>query len=417
MNLNGLVRWSMGRRAKLWSWSTGPHGCRVRVAERVAGGPLYAMTPRSGGGWLKVSLHHRDKERAMAEASTLAARRQSGDEPLARLTVAALFALFSQSVLPRQCEHHREELTRGMELWTRFLGGSRTVEGIGPTEWETFQRVRSTGEVDGRGRLVEKPEDRRPVGPRTLQREMKILRAACRRATIERTRAGGFLLAVDPTRGLPLPVERNPKRPTADSERFDKLLAVAAQVTMRVGMGRAATWEPSYLPLLLRLAGDTGRRISSILALRWSDWLPSEGTHGALRWRAESDKLGRDWIVPVSMALATALKAERAQRRGIGELLIFPAMNAPTAPVGVRLVSRWLQQAETLAGLAHLERGGWHAFRRMWACQRKHLPARDVATAGGWKDVAVLQGVYEAADLEGLEAAVSGGKRVRGILR
>jgi integrase len=375
------------------------------------------MTPRSGGGWVKVSLHHRDKERAQGEASTLAARRQKGDAPLQRLTVAALFELFSRSVLPRHCEHHRGELTRGMELWGRVLGGTRVVETIGPTEWEAFQRVRATGELDGRGRVVAKPEDRRPVGPRTLARELKVLRSACRRATIERTPAGGFLLALDPTRGLPFPTERNPKRPTADTERFEKLLAVADQVTMRRGWGKGAVWEPSYLPLLLRLAGDTGRRISSILALRWSDWLPSEGTHGALRWRAESDKGGREWNVPVSAALATALKAERTQRSGIGELLIFPALNDPATPVGVRLVSRWLQQAEKLAGLAHLERGGWHAFRRMWACQRKHLPPRDVAAAGGWRNIGMLQQVYEAADLEGLEAAVSGGKRVRGILR
>jgi integrase len=375
------------------------------------------MTPRSGGGWVKVSLGHRDKERAMAEASTLAARRQKGDEPLQRLTVAAMFDLFSRAVLPRQCGHHREELTRGMELWTRILGGPRVVETIGPAEWESFQRLRSTGELDGRGRRPEKVEDRRPVRARTIQKEMKVLRAACRRATIERTPAGGFLLAVDPTRGLPLPTERNPKRPTADSERFEKLLAVADRVRMRRGWGKAAAWEPSYLPLLLRLAGDTGRRISAILALRWSDWLPSEGTHGALRWRAESDKGGREWIVPVSAALATALKAERAQRSGIGELLVFPSLNDPAKPIRLPVVSAWLRQAEKLAELCHLERGGWHAFRRMWACQRKHLPARDVATAGGWKDVAVLQGVYEAADADGLEAAVSGGKRVSGILR
>jgi hypothetical protein len=70
-----------------------------------------------------------------------------------------------------------------------------------------------------------------------------------------------------------------------------------------------------------------------------------------------------------------------------------------------------------MAGLSHLERGGWHPFLRMWACQRKHLPVRDVAAAGGWKGVTVQQGVYEAADQETLEAVVSGGRRVVGILR
>lgn len=407
----------MGRKAKLWSYTTGTYGSRVRVAERVPGGPLYAMTSKPGGGWVKVSLGHRDKDRAIEEAHTLAARRLKGDEPLERLTVAGMFDLFARSVLPRQCERHREELSRAAELWTRFLGGSRVVETIGPAEWEAFQRERVTGEIDGRGRRIEKADDRRPVGPRTLQRELKVLRSACKRATIERTRAGGFLLAADPTRGLSLPAERNPKRPTSDSERFEKLLAVASQVTVRRGLGKAAIWEPSYLPLLIRLAGDTGRRISSVLALRWSDWLPSEGAHGSLRWRAESDKLRRDWVVPVSLAVAEALRAERAQRSGIGEVLIFPALNNPVRPVDVRLVTRWLRQAEKLAGLEPLERGVWHPFRRMWACQRKHLPVKDVAAAGGWKDIAVLQGVYEAADQETLAEVVSGGKRIRGILR
>ncbi len=408
----------MPRKPKLWTYSTGKYGSRVKVAERVPGGRLYAMTTAPGGrGWRKVSLGHKDRGRAIEEAHKLAARRQKGDEPLERLTVGGMFELYSRSVLPRQCGHHREELSRGVELWTRFLGGSRVVETIGPTEWEAFQRVRATGELDGRGHLVEKPEARRPVGPRTMAKEMKVLRAACRRATIERTPAGGFLLTYDPTRGLPLPSEKNPKRPTADSDRYDKLLGVAAQVRMRRGWGKEAVWEPSYLPLLLRLAGDTGRRISSILALRWSDWLPSEGKHGKLRWRAESDKLGREWVVSVTPEVAEAMKEERARRSGIGDLLVFPSPNDPSRPVQRAVAATWLRQAEKLAGLKPMERGAWHAFRRMWACQRKHLPVRDVAAAGGWRDVTVLQGVYEAADQETLEAVVTGGRRVRGILR
>lgn len=409
----------MGRKAKLWSHRAGSYGSGVRVAERVAGGPLYAMTPKHGGGWIKVSLGHRDKDRAIQEASALAARRQGGDEPLQRLTVAQTFDLFSRAVLPRQCPRHRVELSRSMELWTRFLGGNRVVETIGPGEWEAFQRVRTTGEIDGRGRAVAKTEDRRPVGPRTQAREMKVLRAACRRATIERTKAGGFLLAYDPTRGLALPTERNPKRPTCDTERFEKLQAVAHAVKMRKGVGKAAVMVPSYLPILLLVAGETGRRISAILALRWSDWRPSEGTHGFLRWRAASDKLRKDWDVPVSAAVETELRLER-ERCGAAESsddLIFPSLNNPAVAVDVSVVTGWLRQAEKLAGLTPLDRGAWHPFRRMWACQRKHLPVRDVATAGGWKDVTVLQGVYQAADQETLEAVVSGGKRLKGVRR
>ncbi len=407
----------MGRKARLWSYRAGGYGSSVRVTERAPGGPLYAMvTATAGKGWRKVSLGHRDKNRAIEEAHKLAARRQSDDQPLDRLTVSAMFDLFTRSVLPRKRPDYQEELRRHINLWTSFLGGKRIVETIGPSDWEAFERARMSGEVDGRGNRTE-PDDRRPVGPNTIKGEMKTLRAACRRAAIERTKSGGFLLPADPTRGLPLPAEKNPKRPTADSDRFEKLLAVADQVQMRRGWGKKAVWEPSYLPLLLRVAGDSGRRISSILALRWSDWLPEYGASGALRWRAESDKLGREWVVPVSASLAAALKAERARRGGIGELWVFPSPNDATKPIQKAVVTAWLRKAEVVAGLKPMERGAWHAFRRMWACQRKHLPVRDVAAAGGWKDVTVLQGVYQAADLETLEAVVSGGRRVRGILR
>lgn len=106
-----------------------------------------------------------------------------------------------------------------------------------------------------------------------------------------------------------------------------------------------------------------------------------------------------------------------ARRSGIGPLLLLPSLNDAGKPVKLPVMTAWLRQAEKLAGLPPMDRGAWHPFRRMWACQRKHLPARGVAAAGGWKDVTVLQGVYGEADQETLEAVVSGGKRIVGILR
>ncbi|MEO8448738.1 MAG: tyrosine-type recombinase/integrase, partial [Gemmatimonadota bacterium] len=201
--------------------------------------------------------------------------------------------------------------------------------------------------------------------------------------------------------------------------RFEKLLAVAHQVKVRHGWGKEAVWAPSALPILIRVAGDSGRRISAILALRWSDWLPTEGTNGKLRWRAASDKSGKDWVVPVSPAVETDLSLE-LERRGTDvdpDGLIFPSPNDVAKALSLPVVTGWLRQAEKLADLEPMDRGAWHPFRRMWACQRKHLPAKDVAAAGGWRDVGVLQSVYEAADQETLEAVVTGGRRVKGILR
>jgi len=50
------------------------------------------------------------------------------------------------------------------------------------------------------------------------------------------------------------------------------------------------------------------------------------------------------------------------------------------------------------AGLVKLDGSLWHAYRRKWAIERKHLPLRDVAAAGGWKDVNTLLEVYQQAD-------------------
>ena len=45
--------------------------------------------------------------------------------------------------------------------------------------------------------------------------------------------------------------------------------------------------------------------------MRWSDWLPDEGPDGSLRWRAESDKLRRTTIIPVTPSVRAELELER----------------------------------------------------------------------------------------------------------
>ena len=282
----------MARKAKCWRWVTGSHGAKVKVFERVPGGALYIGVPLPEGGYRRVSLNHNDREVAMREAATLAARRQAGDARPSRLWVAEMFALYTRAVQGKQSPVHAAETARMAEMWTRHLGSDYEVRKFGPREWETFIQLRAVGELDARGRFVTDPDKRERVGPRVVAKALKALRAACRRATIERTANGDFVLEVDPTRGLALPVEKNPRRPVYDSARFDALLAVADRVQMRHGWGKEARWERSHLRTLLRLAGDTGRRISAILALQWSDWRPDLGTYGRLRWRAEEDKVG-----------------------------------------------------------------------------------------------------------------------------
>jgi hypothetical protein len=252
---------------KRWRWSTGNRGATIRVFERQAGGPLYAGIPLPGGGYRRVSLGHRDKERARRQAVELSARRLNDGLSSETLTLSQLFALYLPTVGGKVS--YREQIERAAHAWRAFLGPNFPVRRISPRDWETFSRRRANGEIDADGRPVYDPVKRCRVGANCVAYDLRVLRAACKRATIERAAAGGFLLQADPTRGLAMPVEKNPRRPTADHEHFERTVEKAQEIDAE------HPWKGDCLRLLLWVASDTGRRIAAILSLRWSDWNPS----------------------------------------------------------------------------------------------------------------------------------------------
>ncbi len=66
-----------------------------------------------------------------------------------------------------------------------------------------------------------------------------------------------------------------------------------------------------------------------------------------------------------------------------------------------------LLEAERLAGLEKQDGSLWHAYRRKWATERKHLPNVDVAAAGRWSALASLQTSYQMADSQTMFKVVS----------
>ena len=168
---------------------------------------------------------------------------------------------------------------------------------------------------------------------------------------------------------------------------------------------------------LLVLARHTGRRINALVNLRASDVLrtraqvetalgaigqPLGGAahwpHGALRFRKEFDKREYDAVVPISADARAALDGYLRDHPRLGEAPLFPATGDDAKAAHKTLAGYWLRRAETLAGLPRMERGGWHALRRLWASERRHLPAQDVMAAGGWRSVTVMQRAYQHAD-------------------
>ena len=79
---------------------------------------------------------------------------------------------------------------------------------------------------------------------------------------------------------------------------------------------------------------------------------------------------------------------------------LFPHPRDTSKPISRYIPDRWLRNAEKLAGLEPQDGSLWHAYRRAWATQRKHLPAVDVAKAGGWSTVQVVTQIYQQADSE-----------------
>jgi integrase len=118
-------------------------------------------------------------------------------------------------------------------------------------------------------------------------------------------------------------------------------------------------------------------------------------------------------MVPIGPEVRSALDRVLRDRPGLGAAYLFPAPGSPDRPITKDLAVRWLAAAEKLAKLPHLERGGWHTFRRKWATERKHLPTVDVAAAGGWAGTETLVRCYQQADDATMLAVVLGAGRLR----
>jgi len=403
---------------KRWQYKHGPHGATVTVEERRVGSPvLIKCWDASINGTRERSLKFRVRDaegelmeeqvkRAKSEAIDLSNQLIKGESPKSRLTMKELVKLFRKEKLRDLEGQHASDTKRAMEAWEEFLGPRFKVDSFDVAHWNAFARERESGEIDSDGTRVRDPGDREPVSPRTVVKDLKVLRQLCRFATHKRSPDGSFLLETDPTRGLEMPKTPDPSRPVATDQMLERLLSVADEIQTR----RNGKMVRSYLRELLVLAAGTGRRIGAMVRLRYSDWFPEEGRNGVLRWRADSDKLGKEWRAPVTSRVRRELEEIQRDRPGIGDAWLFPAPMSD-GPMNVTLASTWLRRAEERAGLweerERPDRFGWHAFRRMWATKRKELPAADVAAVGGWKGTQVLENVYQRADAETMERVVN----------
>lgn len=395
----------MARKPRRWSFTAGSRPNTVTVEERAPGGPLYVRVWKSDaagdGHWIRRSLGHRDREKARAYALDQVARLERGRQELRSdaPTVSRVFREYLRHRSPRKVVSGQAADRRCAELWARVLGPDRDPHRISLREWERFVADRAAGAIDSRGHPIAEP-DRRPVRARAVEFDCNWLRWVFNWAVTWQLDGGGYLMRESPVRGFTVPKEKNPRRPVATQDRYEALRSVSDRVPMSVAWTGQTQRVRSHLSELLDIVAGTGRRLSAVCRLTYEDVRLAEGPHGAIRWPANTDKGGREWVVPVSPQVRRALDRVLSERPGIGAAPLFPAPGDPRAAVSRHLAGKWLRTAEKLAGLSPMKGSAWHAFRRKWATERKHLPDVDVAAAGGWKSLVALKQSYQLADQE-----------------
>jgi integrase len=328
-----------------------------------------------------------------------------------RLTLAELFARYEREVSAHKKGVQPLEDRRRIALWTVALRGVRDVRAIDPPTLDRFVRDRRAGRIavlgdDGKPlKLKKRPSDT------TIGADLVFLNAVLNWACKVRTSDGGRLLSDNPLRGYPIPHSKNPKRPVASYDRYLAIRVHADQVDPQQFFG-------AFMDLIEAL----GWRVTAVCELLASDverTASSQAPHGRIRKRGEVDKEGVDMWLPLSESARAAVDAVLRANPVIGARPLFPAPKAKrgraAAPRSRFHARDLLERAEAAAELEPLDGGDFHAYRLAWATARKHLPAADVAHAGGWRDLRSLERSYQRIDDETLLAVVTELRKLRDV--
>lgn len=412
----------MARSKKLWGMSVGARGASVRVYERTPGGPLWLRwwvpaSPTERGHRAYRPLEHRNRDLAAQTAREIAGQLLAATYAEARgtTTLAEVLSAYQADVADHTKGQGPREAKRRAVIWTTFLGASRDINTLDHPTIDRFARERRAG------RLALPPESgfalRGGVSDRAVGADVEYLRAALNHACRIVRPSGKRMLVANPVAGYALPRNKNPRRPVAT---YDRFLAVVKH---------ADNADPQRLfSAFMQLVESLGWRVSAICALRWSDvdlTASPSAPRGRVFKRAEHDKEGRAMWVPLSKSAQQAFKRIREVNPGVGEWPVFPAPRAKSAvpdrdgdaaipkPWTRHHARKLLERAEARANLGHQVGSDFHAYRRKWSTERKHLPDADVMAAGGWSDPRALKASYQHVDDATLLAVVNEPTKLR----
>jgi integrase len=386
--------------------SLGERGARVRLFQKRSGGVFFRDVWVPGQGKNRRAINTTDRAEADRIGRVLLAELLKGDrsEAAKKLTLGELwrrFAIESSTYLDN-IERSKKDAVARVKILLAFLGANCEVASLTQSDVDAFTRKRMAG-----GIRIDAKTVTRAVRARSAEADLVLLRTMVRWAMTVRTPNAGRLLATDPLFGMRRVREKNPKQPIASIERHS-----ATRSAMQRLFGRVETPAEKVrwlkIELALVLAEATGRRMSSIRQLRWED---IDLSKPQIRWRAEADKKRKEWCIPIPAGLVDEIRSFQRRLGAVGGW-VFSSETNPDVPMDRHLFDKWLAVAEREAGVSKLDGGLWHPYRRKWATERKNLPLKDVAAAGGWNDVDTLLKVYQQPDPRTLLAVMSEPRKV-----
>ena len=381
----------MGKSVHRWSYNAGERGRNwVRAYEDNKTGIIlvefFESDPATGKPKRKrISLGHRDRQQAKRHTDEIAARfGELGASTPSDLSLRQLFEKYLGEVTPTKSAGKQEHDRVCAKMFLRFLSADRKARSLNVRDWSRFVKARREGSVG--------PTKRRgPVGDRQVGYDLRWLLAVLNWATKAANREGRVLLDFNPLKGLPVPSEKNPKRPVLTDGEYQRLLQVATGVDWR-------------FQVALILAHETGHRIGAIRNLRWTD---VELDVARVHWRAEVDKIQFDHVTPLSTAAVAALGLAQQHRPAIGDAWLLPSPSDDSKPCSRHLMKNWWKKAGESAGLQPVEGRGWHSLRRKFATELKDEPLKDLCQLGGWKDPQTVLKCYQTTDEESMREALS----------
>jgi len=376
-----------------WVTNGGLH--RMTLGERK-GGLLHIRQKRPGGVffvrvWVnkrysEKSLRTREpelaKERARAFQSALSDRNRPAVPNVVEL--GALWRRFSTECKPfaRRGPDYKKDAAAHARVLIGHFTPHFDVGRITQDDVDGFVDARAAGGIVTGTDENGQPIKTEPGSERTAEADLVWLNHMLIWATTTRLPHGMPWLTSNPLKPLAKPHPKSQMRPHSSQDRYEATLrTLDEQVAKAADDLTRSRWM--QIRLFLVLAAATGRRLSAIRQLLWSD---IDFTRKLIHWRAKTDKKGKLRWIPLSDTIAAEFRRYREQYPPVTSEWVFPAEKNAGKPSDRYLFRDWMIKAERYAELPKLEGGLWHPFRRMWAMCRKDMPIRDVMEVGGWDD-------------------------------